>query len=259
MMGVEVERIKTAVVHRHIETEETSMTIIFGTMSSKGGAGKSTIAKLIAGEYAIKDNSRVLLVDSDPSQNVQAWWIQCGEKGQQPENIDFVSALQTKALDDLMLRKADYGAIIIDTAGRDSVILKNILDYVDVVLTPVQAAKREIDAMSKAIEIVDAYNESHSKAVKHFIIRTRVTAINQRSSEYRFIRQYVEEINKHGYRSRLLDAELLERNIYREIENGYGTVQMQQLTDPVKKARIEVMRLMAEIERHLAGEALEAA
>ena len=41
-----------------------------------------------------------------------------------------------------------------------------------------------------------------------------------------------------------------ERNIYRAIQNGLGTLQMQELTDPVQKARIEVHALVDEIEQH---------
>lgn len=233
------------------------MTIVFGTMSSKGGAGKSTIAKVIAGEYALRDQ-KVLLIDSDPSLNLEAWWMQSGEKGMQPENMEFVSALQTNTLDDIMRRKSEYGAIIIDTAGRASVILTNILDYVDVVLTPVQPAKREIDAMDKAVRIVDDYNVEKGKAVKHLVVRTRMTMINQNSNEGRFIPKYFEIMEQDGFKSKLLQTSLLERGVYREVENGFGTVQMQELTDPVKKARLEIMTLVAEIEQHL-SEGMEAA
>ena len=45
-----------------------------------------------------------------------------------------------------------------------------------------------------------------------------------------------------------------ERNPYRDIRLGYGTLQMLDLTDSVKKARSEVMTLMQEIERFLPNE-----
>jgi chromosome partitioning protein len=60
-----------------------------------------------------------------------------------------------------------------------------------------------------------------------------------------------------AYRTRLLDTELFERNIYREIQNGLGTLQMQQLTDPVRKARIEVQALVEEIERYRPSNSFE--
>lgn len=47
---------------------------------------------------------------------------------------------------------------------------------------------------------------------------------------------------------------LYERNPYRDIRLGYGTLQMLELSDSVKKARSEVMSLMQEIERFLPNE-----
>ncbi|MEY9585150.1 hypothetical protein ABIA15_003971 [Sinorhizobium fredii] len=44
------------------------------------------------------------------------------------------------------------------------------------------------------------------------------------------------------------------RNCYREIRNGYGTLQMLDLTDSVKKGRAEVMNLVGDIEALLADE-----
>lgn len=235
------------------------MTIIYGTMSSKGGAGKTTLATLVAGEYAIADK-KVLLVDADPGQNLQAWWMLSGEKGNQPENIDFISALQTGTLDDVIRRgRSNYDVIIIDTAGRDSIILSSLLNYVDVVITPVQPAKREIDAMALAAETIADFNDESSRKVAHLIVRTRISITNRSSENYRFIRPFVAKLQEAGMDSTLLDAELFERNVYREIANGYGTVQMQELTDPVKKARLEVIQLLKEIESHLPSGEREAA
>lgn len=57
----------------------------------------------------------------------------------------------------------------------------------------------------------------------------------------------------------MCSIELVERNCYREIRNGYGTLQMLELTDPVRKARAEVMRLVHNIEQILSGAAQEGA
>lgn len=68
------------------------MATVFGTLSFKGGTGKSTLATIIAGEYASYDK-RVLLIDTDPSQNSAAWWRLSAEKENQPEFVDFASVL----------------------------------------------------------------------------------------------------------------------------------------------------------------------
>ncbi|APG93027.1 ParA protein, plasmid partitioning protein (plasmid) [Sinorhizobium americanum] len=64
----------------------------------------------------------------------------------------------------------------------------------------------------------------------------------------------MQNLQEGGYDSYLLKTELMERNCYREIRNGYGTVQMLELTESVKKARVEVMNLVRDSEALLAGE-----
>ena len=71
---------------------------------------------------------------------------------------------------------------------------------------------------------------------------------------YRLIRPFVQNLREGGYDSYLLDTELMERNCYREIRNGYGTLQMLDLTESVKKARAEVVSLVGNIEALLTGE-----
>ena len=71
---------------------------------------------------------------------------------------------------------------------------------------------------------------------------------------YRLIRPFVRNLQEGGYDSYLLDTELMERNCYREIQTGHGTLQMLDLTESVKKARAEVMSLVGNIEALLMGE-----
>lgn len=59
-------------------------------VSSKGGAGKTTVAILLAGEYALRGNS-VLLIDADNRQNLSEWWKLSQDKDNVPANIDLVA------------------------------------------------------------------------------------------------------------------------------------------------------------------------
>lgn len=62
---------------------------------------------------------------------------------------------------------------------------------------------------------------------------TRLTIPARNLEAYRLIRPFVNNLRENGYDSYLLDTELLERNCYREMRNGYGTLQMLELTEPV--------------------------
>lgn len=56
-----------------MENGENHMAIVLGIMSSKGGAGKSTITKLLASAFAFTKN-RCLIIDLDPNKDIVNWW-----------------------------------------------------------------------------------------------------------------------------------------------------------------------------------------
>jgi cellulose biosynthesis protein BcsQ len=65
---------------------EVGMARIYAAVSNKGGAGKTTLVTLLAGEYALRDE-RVLLIDADGRLNLSGWWRLCHSKDNVPENI----------------------------------------------------------------------------------------------------------------------------------------------------------------------------
>ncbi|MGE3366303.1 MAG: ParA family protein [Rhizobiaceae bacterium] len=220
-------------------------------VSSKGGAGKTTVAILLAGEYALRGNS-VLLIDSDNRQNLSEWWKLSQDKDNVPANIDLVAASTQRGVEQA-LAKAEHDIVIMDSPGVDSVIANTIIGNSDIVLSPVQANQDEIRSVGQAAENTADIAEDQGRAIPHGVVVTRI-ALTARSLEaYRFIRPFVAALREAGYPSTLLATELTERNCYREIRNGYGTLQMLDLTELVKKGRIEVSALLDEVEGLLRG------
>lgn len=220
-------------------------------VSSKGGAGKTTVAILLAGEYALRGSS-VLLIDADNRQNLSEWWKLSQDKDNVPANIDVVAASTQRGVEQA-LAKAEHDIVIMDSPGVDSVIANTIIGNSDIVLSPVQANQDEIRSVGQAAENTADIAEDQGRAIPHGVVVTRI-ALTARSLEaYRFIRPFVAALRDAGYPSTLLATELTERNCYREIRNGYGTLQMLDLTEPVKKGRIEVSALLDEVEGLLRG------
>lgn len=216
-------------------------------ISSKGGAGKTTVAMLLGGEYALRGWS-VLLIDSDNRQNLTEWWKLSADKDNLPANIDLVTAPTRRGVEQA-LAAARHDVILMDTPGVDSVIANTIIGNSDVVISPVQANQDEIRAVGQAAENTADIADEQRRAIPHAIVVTRI-ALTARSLEaYRFIRPFVAALLEAGYPSTLLQTELTERNCYREIRNGYGTLQMLDLSEPVKKARLEVATLFGEVEQ----------
>jgi chromosome partitioning protein len=224
------------------------MTRIYAAVSNKGGAGKTTLVTLLAGEYALR-GERVLLIDADNRQNLSGWWRLCADKDNVPDHIDVAIASTQRSIEQTIDRVGrSFDRIIIDAPGVDSSLQATIIRCAELVLSPVQPAIKELEAAGQAIATVNEINDQLGLSIMHFNVRTRISLPGRNLEAYRYIRPFIAGLIAADYRTRLLDTELFERNIYREIQNGLGTLQMQALTDPVRKARIEVHRLVDEIE-----------
>ena len=124
-----------------------------------------------------------------------------------------------------------------------------IIRSAELVISPIQPAIKELEAAGQAVAAVNEINDQFG--LEHCSLQCADPHFGARAKprSYRYIRPFVAGLVAAEYRTRLLDTELFERNIYREIQNGLGTLQMQELTDPVRKARAEVHALVEEIEQ----------
>ncbi|MBP1848277.1 chromosome partitioning protein [Rhizobium petrolearium] len=224
------------------------MARIYAAVSNKGGAGKTTLVTLLAGEYALR-GERVLLIDADGRLNLSGWWRLCHSKDNVPENINVAVAASRRTIEAEIerLRNA-FDLIIVDAPGVDSTVQDTIIGSADLVLSPIQPGIKEIEAAGQAAASVSEINDRQGSGILHLNLRTRITVPGRNLEAYRYIRPFVAGLQEAGYRTALLDTELFERNVYREIQNGLGTLQMQELSEPVRKARQEVLSLVEEIE-----------
>ena len=223
------------------------MTLTLGAVSGKGGAGKTTIVMLVAGEYALQ-GKRVLLIDADARQNLYEWWKRCEAKGNTPDGMEIVTVARVDSLEQQMKRTKGFDVVLIDAPGVDGVLTRAIIKHCDLVLTPIQPAQDEIKAAGEAAQATGEVSDEIGRPIPQANIVTRVTITSRNLEAYRLIRPFVANLRESEYDSFLLDTELMERNCYREIRNGLGTLQMLELTQPVMKGRAEVQRLIADLE-----------
>lgn len=73
-------------------------------ISGKGGAGKTTVIILVAGEYAIQ-GKKILLIDADPRQNLAEWWKRCEAKDNLPANVELHSAATQRSIETCLPNK----------------------------------------------------------------------------------------------------------------------------------------------------------
>lgn len=226
------------------------MTVVIAAINGKGGAGKTTALMNIAGEYALR-GGRVAMIDMDGRNNLMKWWTDCQAKDAQPEGIEVYSHKTTRGLERWAEESAaafDY--VMIDTPGEDTSIVDKVIATADLVISPIQPSKREVLGAIDCFESVRRVNDALSRNCRHGVLRTRITVTVRHTELYRKIRPIIED--KVG--TYLFRTEVFERNVYKDIHNGIGTLQMQDVTEAIAKARRETQVLVAEVDDLLNGE-----
>ena len=227
------------------------MTVVIAAINGKGGAGKTTALMNIAGEYALR-GERVAMIDMDARNNLMKWWSDCQEKDTQPEGIEVYGHKTARGLERWMEDNAGaFDHLLIDTPGEDTAIVDPVIAAADLVISPIQPSKREVLGAIDSFENVLRVNEALGKTCRHGVLRTRITVTVRHTELYRKIRPIIEDT----VGTYLFRTEVFERNVYKDIHNGIGTLQMQEVTEAIAKARRETQTLVAEVDDLLVSEA----
>jgi len=229
------------------------MTVVIAAINGKGGAGKTTALMNIAGEYALRGGS-VAMIDMDARNNLMKWWTDCHEKDAQPEGIEVFSHKTAKGLERWMEESAGaFDHVLIDTPGEDTSIVDPVIASADLVISPIQPSKREVLGAIDSFESVLRVNDALGRDCRHGVLRTRITVTVRHTELYRKIRPIIED--KVG--TYLFRTQVFERNVYKDIHSGIGTLQMQELTEAIAKARRETQTLVEEVDELLTGDVSE--
>lgn len=226
------------------------MTVTIAAINGKGGAGKTTALMNIAGEYALRGSS-VAMIDMDARNNLMKWWTDCLDKDAQPDGIDVLSHKTARGLETwLRDNAAGFDYVLIDTPGEDTSIVDPVIAWSDLVISPIQPSKREVLGAIDSFENVVRVNEALGRTCRHGVLRTRITVTVRHTELYRKIRPIIEDT----VGTYLFRTEVFERNVYKDIQNGIGTLQMQDVTEAVGKARREMQAVVGEVDQLLSGE-----
>ena len=225
------------------------MTVVIAAINGKGGAGKTTTLMNIAGEYALR-GGRVAMIDMDARNNLMKWWTDSQEKDSQPEGIEVYSHKTARGFEHWMQENASaFDQVLIDTPGEDTSIVDPVIASSDLVISPIQPSKREVLGAIDSFENVLRINDALGRECRHGVLRTRITVTVRHTELYRKIRPIIED--KVG--TYLFRTEVFERNVYKDIHNGIGTLQMQGVTEAIAKARRETRALVEEVDTLLGG------
>lgn len=187
-------------------------TIVFA--SSKGGAGKSTSAVLLAAELATTGSS-VTIIDADPNKPVSDWATQAGK----PDNLSVIADVSERTIIDEIEKAATKSAfVIVDLEGTASMMVGFAMSRADLVVIPVQGSQLDAKEAVKSVQLVRAQERAFRCKIPFAVLFTRTNA----SVRSRTLKDIQSQVIEAGFP--VFNVEVFERDAFRAIFSFGGTL-----------------------------------
>lgn len=195
--------------------------------SQKGGAGKTTLALHLAVAAEAAGAGPVAMIDTDPQGTLTKWWR--SREANTPNMAEADPVRMARKLRDL--KKAGMNLVVIDTPGRSSEAIRQVIDDADLVLVPVKPSAADLWAVGQTIESCRALGRPFAMVVCQ-ATRGASTTIQTVAAltEHGFVAPCVVH-NRVGFAVALNDGQTMQ-----EIEpKGPGAMEIAVLWDFVQK------------------------
>lgn len=182
--------------------------------SSKGGAGKSTSAVLLATELAARGAS-VTIIDADPNQPVTRW----SRKPGRPEKLTVVSEVTEETLIDAIDAAARKTAfVIVDLEGTASLMVAQAMSRADLVIIPTKGSELDAIEAIKVIKFIGRQVKAYNKPIPFSVLFTQTNpAVRSRT-----LKSLEQDMFQQGIP--LFNTALHERDAFRAIFSFGGTL-----------------------------------
>jgi len=175
-------------------------------VSPKGGAGKSTVALVLALEFAA--DYPTTLIDADPNGPLQSW----AEGGNVPPNLTIVSHVDEDNILKTIKRAAESTPIVlVDLEGTAAKIVVLALTQADFAIIPLQPSQLDAAQANRAIKVIEECEVMTRRKLPYSVLLTR-TSQTIRTRTLTHIQRTLE-----GSQIPVLHTELHEREAYRAI------------------------------------------
>lgn len=175
--------------------------------NTKGGAGKTTAALLLATEL-VRRGHRISIVDADPQRWISRWY----EGAEQVENLTVATYVSLQALRRTIAEYepvSDY--VIVDLPGAQSPLLATALGLSDFVVIPIQGSSMDAQGGAQVLDLLSYLNERASMRIPHAVLLSRVnTFVNTKA--LRAVKQLL-----HTRGVGMFDTPIMERSVYRDM------------------------------------------
>lgn len=199
-------------------------TIVFA--SSKGGAGKTTAAIVLASELS-QHNTSITLIDADPNQHSAKW----AQKDGCPPNIRLVEkSTEETIIDDIDTAQEKTAFVLVDLEGTASMAVASAISRADLVITLCQGSQDDADEAAKTIKLVNRQAKVLNRAIPYAVLMTRTNpAITPRT-----LKHITNEFHAAGVD--IFKTSLIDREAFRAIRSFGGTIND---LDPAQVSGIE--------------------
>ena len=191
-------------------------TIVFA--SSKGGAGKTTAAIILASELARQGeekNINITMIDADPNQHSAKWALKQGC----PKNIKIIQGSDEESIiDDIEKANAKSDFVIVDLEGTASMAVASAISQADLVIILCQGSQDDADEAVKTIKLIKRQQKVLRRDIPFSILFTRTNpAITPRT-----LKHIVKEFTKADID--IFNSSLIDREAFRAIRSFGGVV-----------------------------------
>lgn len=186
--------------------------------SSKGGAGKTTAAVILASEFAYqgsKSNIDIGLIDADPNQHSAKWATKNGV----PSNIRLISnSSEESIIDDIEEAEKNCPIVLVDLEGTASMTVASAISRADLVVTLCQGSQDDADEAVKTIKLIKRQEKLLRRNINSSVLFTRTNpAIVPRTLKHIF-----NEFRNSGIE--MFNTNLIDREAFRAMRSFGGSI-----------------------------------
>lgn len=219
------------------------MPSIFAVTNPKGGSGKTTVAIILAGEFA-KHGYATAIVDADPQGSSYQWHASSVARGLSPDGVDLVRAADEKALAQAVGRLDAYDVVVVDTPGYyGEVVIQSAL-RADLVVLPCKVHTFDASQVVRTIRNLERHaSEASLPMSQHRVLFNEYDSLDRNTRPLREVVAYLD-----AERVPVCSNALYRRVTYRTMTSGHGTLyQMSDKDESVRKARYNADQVVREL------------
>lgn len=143
---------------------------IISFANSKGGAGKTTAATLLAPELARRGRT-VSVIDADPQRWISRW---CDAAPKMPgmRHVSYVSLSSLQRHVEAEAARSEF--VVVDLPGTSNELTPNAVTLSDYVVIPVQGCAMDAQGGAQILDLLDYLHRKAGLAIAHSVVLSRV-------------------------------------------------------------------------------------